>query len=64
MVLFYGMTLAMRGKEGILQQNYNVIDEVNLRVDANDSHTRRCKEIISCYFSDNAKNNITSKIVV
>ena len=49
MVLLYGMILTTAAKVGMRQQNYNVIDEVSLRVKAEDLHKVMQKNhIYSC----------------
>ena len=34
MVFFYGIILTMRGKEGMIQESYGIVDEVNCKVEA------------------------------
>ena len=48
---------------GMIQQNYNVIDEVNLRAEAKRFINKTMQKIKSCHFLDDIKNNIISKII-
>ena len=54
MGLFCGTISTIRSKVGMIQQNYNMTDQVNYRADAKRFTHRRCK---------GAKNNM-SKILV
>ena len=48
MVFSYGMILTTRAKVGMIQQNYDIIDQVNCKVEA--KQFAQCKKI-TCYKS-------------
>ena len=49
MVFLYGMILTTRAKVGMIQENYDIIDEVNCKVEA--KQFAQCKKI-TCYKSN------------
>ena len=41
MVFLYGIILTMRAKVGMMQENYDIIDEVSCKVEVNNLHNAR-----------------------
>ena len=62
--IFSWYALTIRTKVTMIQQNYKTITGVNYRADTKRFTHRRCKNLTSCQFLDDAKNNIMSKILV